>query len=663
MPNKPLLSNKPMKHLLSICAFLLLFTNAQAQFSLKYQFEPNPDFAKYCKGHDLKTIDELEVIDERVVEFAYDKGGNLFEYFYIHGVRYVNSEDAIDRNNKIYVSFARAFELVSYDTRVVSANGNIQTLGKDALKEGTREDGTKVQYFAVSGAEKGSFIEYYYLVKRNPNYTGTWFGMQSNTPIAKSVVKIISPSNLVFISKSFGGFTNLYEDTSLADRNMLVGIQENIPAMPEEPFANAGGNKMKLMYQMYYNTAKGKKNPYNYGIVSQNIFENMGGKLNKEEQKALEKILKNCNLKADTDDESKIRAVENYLKKEYTFVDNSANEYENLTSILKSRTLNETGATRLFYHIFETLGIEQEIVVTSNRYNIRFDKEFESYSFLTDFLLYFPKLKTYMAPYAQLFRLGLIPGSYIENYGLFVRKVSIGELNTGAGKVQFIPSYPSNHTQHNMFITASLDESTDSLNIDYKQEYTGYYAQNFQPIFDFIQKDKLKEFEESIVKGLHPDISIKTIDIENKGGENLMLKPLVVNSKLSSHHFIEKAGNKILLKFGDLIGPQSEMYQEKQRVLPIENDYNREYHRILTFIIPEGYQIKNLEQLNLSVQPFKNNAAGFVATYKIEGNKLIVTCDEVYNQIHFPLEEAEQYRSVINAAANFNKIVLVLEKK
>jgi hypothetical protein len=105
------------------------------------------------------------------------------------------------------------------------------------------------------------------------------------------------------------------------------------------------------------------------------------------------------------------------------------------------------------------------------------------------------------------------------------------------------------------------------------------------------------------------------------------------------------------------------MYQEKQRVLPIENDYNREYHRILTFIIPEGYQIKNLEQLNLSVQPFKNNAAGFVATYKIEGNKLIVTCDEVYNQIHFPLEEAEQYRSVINAAANFNKIVLVLEKK
>ncbi len=654
-----------MKRIINLSVFLLLYISSQAQFSLSYQLEANPDFAKYCKGYDLKTTDELEVIDDRVVEFAYDKEGNLFEYFYIHGVRYVNSDDAIDRNNKIYVSFARAFELVSYDARVISAAGTIQTLGKDALKEGTREDETKVQYFAISGAEKGSFIEYYYLVKRSPSYTGTWFSMQGNAPVAKAVIKIISPENLVFISKSFGGFTELYTDSSLSERNMLVGIQENISAIPEEPFSNAGGNKMKVMYQLYYNKAKGKKNPYNYGIVSQNVFDNMGGKLEKEEQKALDKIIKNCNIKFAPDEESKIRQVENYIKKNFAFVDNSDDAYENIASILKSGALNETGATRIFYHIFESLGIEQEIVVTTNRYSIRFDKEFESYSFLTDFLLYFPKLKTYMAPYAQLYRLGLIPGSYIENYGLFIRKISIGDLNTGAGKVQYIPAYPGKHTQHNMFITASLDNTTDSLNIDYKQEYTGYYAQNFQPIFDFIEKDKLKEFEETIVKSLNEDITIKSIKIENKGGENLMVKPLIVNSKLSSKHFIEKAGDKILLKFGDLIGPQSEMYQEKQRVLPIENDYNREYHRIITFMIPAGYQIKNLEQLNLSVQPFKakNDAAGFVATYKLEGDKLTVTCDEYYNQINFPLAEAELYRTVINAAANYNKIVLVLEKK
>ena len=143
-----------------------------------------------------------------------------------------------------------------------------------------------------------------------------------------------------------------------------------------------------------------------------------------------------------------------------------------------------------------------------------------------------------------------------------------------------------------------------------------------------------------------------------------MVNPLIVNSNLSSSHFINRAGQKLLLKIGDLIGPQSELYQEKDRNLPVENDFNREYHRVITFTIPDGYSIKNLNELNMSVQPFKNDAdgVGFTSTYKLEGNKLIVNSDEYYKQITFPIESYEKYRSVINAAANFNKIVLVLEK-
>ena len=60
-----------MKRILSFAMLLWCMSSLQAQFSLNYQLEANPDFAKYCKGYDLKAIDELEVIDERVVEFAY----------------------------------------------------------------------------------------------------------------------------------------------------------------------------------------------------------------------------------------------------------------------------------------------------------------------------------------------------------------------------------------------------------------------------------------------------------------------------------------------------------------------------------------------------------------------------------------------------------------
>lgn len=647
---------------------LLCFTFSKAilaQFSLDYKFSSKFDFSSITSKYDLKAIDELEVMDEQVVEYAYDKDGNLFEYYYLHQVEYVNSDNAIDRNNKIYISSGRSYELVNYDVRVVLSNGDIKVMGKDALKEGVTEDKRKVQYFAVSGAEKGSFIEYYYLVKRDPVISGSIEKFQGKAQKGKVVIKIISPENLIFTSKSLNGFSDLKSDTSLSGRNMLIGELTDVPKVEGENFANVQGNVMKVVYQLYLNTAKGKKNPFNYGLVSQNFFENVCNSATKDEIKMVNKILKVNEIKYAPDDESKIRAIEGYIKKNFNFVESDDERLQKIETIIKLSSLNENGATKLFYQLFDQSGIETELVVTSNRFKTRFEKDFESYAFLNSYLLYFPKINKYMSPFGQLFRLGLIPYGYIETYGLFIKKVSLGEINTGAGKVKYIPALAANATQHNMFVNAKFDPSMDSLNIEFKQEFTGYYAQNYQPIFDYISTDKLKEFEESIVKSLNPEITIKKIKVENKGGDNLMVNPLVINSNLSSSHFINRAGPKFLLKIGDLIGPQSELYQEKNRSLPVENDFNREYHRLITFIIPDGYVVKNMNDLNMSVVPFKNegDGVGFTSSYKLEGNKLTVNSDEYYRQINFPLGDYEKYRSVINAAANFNKIVLVLEKQ
>ena len=75
-----------------------------AQFSLDYKLTSKFDFSSITSKYDLKKIDELEVLDEQVVEYAYDKDGNLFEYYYLHQVEFVNSDNAVDRNNKIYIA-------------------------------------------------------------------------------------------------------------------------------------------------------------------------------------------------------------------------------------------------------------------------------------------------------------------------------------------------------------------------------------------------------------------------------------------------------------------------------------------------------------------------------------------------------------------------------
>ncbi len=632
---------------------------------MPYEFKSNPNFSKLVANYDLAKLDEIDVLDDQTVEYAYDKEGNLFEYYYFHQVSYVNSDNAIDRNNKIYISLSKATELVAYDVRVILSNGAIKNIGKDALKEGVTEDKRKVHYLAVSGVEKGSYIEYYYLIKRNASTSGSYINFQGSKPKAKIQFKLISPKNLYFGFHAQNKFPKMEKDTTMEDKNMWKSEVENVPEIYEESFANEASSTMRLIYQLFYNSATGKRNPYNYGIVSQTIFENIANNITKDEEKAIKKMANSIDLKKATSDEEKIRIIENYIKKNFNYNEARDPKLEDLASILKIKSFNETGAIKVFYHLAEQAGIEQEIVVTSNRYKIPFDKEYESYCFLTDYLLYYPKMKLYLSPFNQLYRLGLTPSWNINNYGLFIRKVTVGELKTGAGKVKFIGENIPNTTTNKMVIVAKLDQTTDSLDIDYKQEYTGYYAQNYQPLFDYIEKDNMVKFEESIIKGLNQDITIKSIKVENKGGDNLMVNPLIFTSKLSSHHFIEKAGTKILVKFGDLIGPQSELYQEKKRMFPVENDFNREYHRDITFIIPDGYTIKNAKELILNIQPFLNNGngAGFTSNYTIVGNKLTLISYEYYNQVNMPIEDYENYRAVINAAANFNKIVLILEKQ
>jgi hypothetical protein len=107
------------------------------------------------------------------------------------------------------------------------------------------------------------------------------------------------------------------------------------------------------------------------------------------------------------------------------------------------------------------------------------------------------------------------------------------------------------------------------------------------------------------------------------------------------------------------------MYREESRMTPIENDYNRGYERSIEVKIPAGYQVRNADDLNISVvykdgdkEPYL-----FVSSYTLNGSVLKITVKEYYKEIYAPIERYEDYRKVINAAADFNKVTLVLEKK
>jgi len=107
------------------------------------------------------------------------------------------------------------------------------------------------------------------------------------------------------------------------------------------------------------------------------------------------------------------------------------------------------------------------------------------------------------------------------------------------------------------------------------------------------------------------------------------------------------------------------MYQDKPRQFPMEIDFPHVLERKIKFTIPDGYIVKNADDLTID-HVYKDNGQvtmGFFSSYKMEGNTLTVSIMEEYRKTYYPLSLYEEFRKIINAAADFNKVALVLEKK
>ena len=52
----------------------------------------------------------------------------------------------------------------------------------------------------------------------------------------------------------------------------------------------------------------------------------------------------------------------------------------------------------------------------------------------------------------------------------------------------------------------------------------------------------------------------------------------------------------------------------------------------------------------------------FESTYSVQENSITIDINEYYDQLYFEVDEYESYRKVVNSAADFNKVVLILEQ-
>jgi hypothetical protein len=646
------------------CVCLLGFTSF-AQINKNTFFHEMEAAAKLTVPTDKeKTESAYYVTNEVMYEYVYTPKQDNLECFYSHHVRiHLVDDKGVESFNTIDLPYDEKF--YSIKARTILADGTIKNLDKSNIKEKVDEEtGRKRKIFALEGVSPGAEIEYILAMQIGSNLQQRDF-FQSSIPCRKAKFELITPENLVFETRAYGGFKNITVDTTHSKVRHVTAIQENIIGVPDERYSSIANFMLRMDCQFMRNT--GNKN------FQMQTWEDYGRKINAnytatvEDRKRLLSYLQDQKeYKALATQLDKIKWVENHVKTRFTISEDvSSEDAYDIKYVLKNKVTSENGVANLLTAMYQAAGIKHDIVLTTDRDKCSFDKTFMSSLNLKEILLYFPEEDGYVKPDWMFYRYPLIPSGMQGNDALRCSKMEVGGAELAVGEIITIPVQDPEKNNHIIHADIVLDLEESVAKVKMRHDMYGVMAAGYRPVFLLGDKDRQKDVMKDLVNcGSQADKVNGGLAANTSFADASNGLPLTLTADVESAELIEKAGPDYIVHVGKVIGKQVEMYQEKERVMDINIDFLHHLHRFITITIPKGYKPKNLDKLVIDIkQGPPGKRYGFLSSYKIEGDKIIIDADEWYCELFTPKSEFEQFKNVINAAADFEKVTILFEKE
>jgi hypothetical protein len=189
-----------IKVALFVCLSIALTTNSSAQDKLVRDYDwavtPTLHNALHVKDAPTTIIRSVTMVDWE------EEGNALNEYYLMHQVRHVGAESSVEDNNKIYIPLSDVIDVVSKKARVIDPTGKVVTLTEEDFKMAEdEEDHQRYLYFAFSGVQVGSEIEYLIVLKKEPTLRGDREMLQYSSPVVMRELHLITPKHLVLGTK------------------------------------------------------------------------------------------------------------------------------------------------------------------------------------------------------------------------------------------------------------------------------------------------------------------------------------------------------------------------------------------------------------------------------------------------------------------------------
>jgi hypothetical protein len=611
----------------------------------------------------LKDEPAVVILEEKQTQMQHTSEG--FELYYtVHLIVRINDEKGAESFNTFNVPVAPAAKLGSIRARTIFPdNRRPIVVGRDKVKKLKNEAGYYEYLLALEGVEPGVEIELIY-TQINGGTAASTEVFQMGVPVMEARFRLIAPDNMIYDLKGFNGFPKP-KDSLMGDQRLYRATSYNLPAADEEPVSYLRPYLQRVDYKLSYVTRAGSDTMrrMSWKEMAQQLSARYGH-FSRRERDAAVTILERQGIHRSDPDSVKIRQIESYLKKQVALSAEVSDEPEpSFSAMIQNRAAGEKGLVHLFAACLNAAGVSYETGMADSRSDFRIDDSLEIWSHADVYLFYFPALGSYLSPLDEDLRFPFVSPEQCGARGIFTKN-GVGTETEVRADIRTITCPPLSAS--GMDIRSEVSFEKDLLPVVRStQSFQGYAAQPF--LGDMEALDHAKQQELVLALG---DLSDKPEDLRefsfaNTGYGNFASgKALEISSVTQAPALLEKAGPQYLFKAGALIGKQMQLYSESKRKLPVDLDYLHELHRRLTINLPAGYKANGLEAIRKNVVsgPAGTPDAWFRSDYKLEGSVLTITISEHYGALHYPVSGYESYRKVVNAAADFNKVVIVLKK-
>ena len=656
-----------------LIVLILVNTFTHAQFHRTYNWSEKPVNIQEMDSSFQES--SIGFLNKYIVEFkeVNDSIDNSFEKFLTrHTIIKILDSVGAEYHKIIYIPMYNSDYLVDLKLRTIDSTGLVVNFDNSNLTElDNKEFNKNFKIYQLPELQKNSTIECIYTTKERNEIHGSQI-LQEEYFNAKTEF-ILIPNN--FKSKVKPYNTNEVFNLELMDNIKVKKITiNNLNSIDNEEYSTLQANRVNVSYQCYISDKVTSQSEF-WENINESIYPiAFPKKYSKELIELNEIILNEFKLtKSNAEPQNKylsktfkkINIIDNYIKNNFIVQENGNADLSRLDYILKNKKGSNIGIVQLYSSLLLYNNIDYELLITSNRYFNRFDPDFFNPDNLREILFYIPEIKKYIIPDKQEYRVGEAPFNVLGNYGIYIDKNKDYYFST-------IIENDKKYSTINRTINVDFKKMKEAV-ISETQEFTGHWAITNRAMLNLSNNLTSDEFKDYLTTSGIKGKKIIEYSIINKDiYQPIYNNPFIVKSIISAESVLisnnktsKKKTKRYTFKLGSVIGTQSELYSNNKRINPIEIRYPNYYDYKISVKIPRGYKVEGIENININENYISNGEiiAKFESRYVIEGNKLNISIEEFYKSLNYSKSKYNDFRKVINAAADFNKLDIVFIRK